>query len=90
MLHVEGACDFGWLGIQLPDPDRVGGIQRRHPPAAGIEDVDRDGALTGRLAFVYAAALLPITAALAWAGVTGAIYLVASQLLGLSFAALTV
>jgi len=53
-----------------------------------VPAVDRDGSLTGRLAFVYAAALLPITAALAWTGVTGVLYLVTSQLLGLSFAAL--
>jgi protoheme IX farnesyltransferase len=53
-----------------------------------VPAVDRDGSLTGRLAFVYAAALLPITAALAWTGVTGAIYLIASQVLGLSFIAL--
>jgi heme O synthase-like polyprenyltransferase len=50
--------------------------------------VDREGHLTGRLAFVYAAALLPITAALSAAGVTGATFLVASQVVGLAFLAL--
>jgi protoheme IX farnesyltransferase len=47
--------------------------------------VDVEGRVTGRLAFVYAAALLPITAALSVAGVTGATFLIASQLMGLAF-----
>jgi protoheme IX farnesyltransferase len=50
--------------------------------------IDREGRLTGRLAFVYAAALLPITAALTAAGVTGGAFLVASQIIGLAFLAL--
>jgi protoheme IX farnesyltransferase len=50
--------------------------------------VDREGRLTGRLAVVYAAALLPITAALTAAGVTGGAFLVASQVVGLAFLAL--
>jgi len=49
---------------------------------------DPEGRITGRAAFVYALALLPITGALALAGVTGVTYLVASQLVGLAFAAL--
>ncbi len=51
--------------------------------------VDAEGRVTGRLAFVYAAALLPITAALSVAGVTGATFLVASQVVGLAFLALS-
>jgi len=50
--------------------------------------IDREGRLTGRMAFVYAAALLPITAALSAAGVTGSAFLVASQVVGLAFLAL--
>ena len=50
--------------------------------------VDAEGRLTGRLAFIYAAALLPITAALSVAGVTGGAFLVASQVVGLAFVAL--
>jgi protoheme IX farnesyltransferase len=49
---------------------------------------DPDGSATGRAAFIYALALLPITGALAATGVTGATYLVLSQLVGLAFAAL--
>jgi protoheme IX farnesyltransferase len=47
--------------------------------------VDVEGRLTGRLAFLYAAALLPVTAALSVWGVTGGAFLLASQLVGLGF-----
>jgi len=50
--------------------------------------VDSEGRVTGRLAFVYAAALLPITAALSAAGITGGAFLVASQVVGVAFLAL--
>ncbi len=50
--------------------------------------VDAEGRLTGRLAVLYAAALLPITAALSAAGVAGGAFLVASQVFGLGFVAL--
>jgi len=49
---------------------------------------DPDGAVTGRAAFIHALALLPLTGALAAAGVTGMTYLVASQLVGVAFVAL--
>jgi protoheme IX farnesyltransferase len=49
---------------------------------------DPDGSMTGRAAFIYAIALLPITGALAATGVTGMTYLVSSQIVGLAFAAL--
>jgi len=49
--------------------------------------VDRPGDLTARLALLYILSLLPVTAALALAGVSGGGFLVASQLLGLGFAA---
>ncbi|MFA9566401.1 MAG: heme o synthase, partial [Acidimicrobiales bacterium] len=50
--------------------------------------VDQEGRLTGRLALIYAAALLPITAALSTTGVTGVTFLVASQVVGMGFVAL--
>ena len=49
---------------------------------------DPDGSATGRAAFIHALALLPLTGALAAAGVTGMTYLVGSQVVGLAFAAL--
>lgn len=50
--------------------------------------VDQPGVLTSRVAFIYAVALLPVTASLAWAGVTGGTFLISSQVLGLAFAGL--
>jgi heme O synthase-like polyprenyltransferase len=50
--------------------------------------VDRSGAITARLATLYAGSLLPVTAALAWAGVSGTTFLVISQVLGVIFAGL--
>ncbi|MFV2071680.1 MAG: heme o synthase [Thermoanaerobaculales bacterium] len=47
--------------------------------------VDPEGLVTGRLAFVYAAALLPITAALSVVGITGGAFMLASQVAGLAF-----
>jgi protoheme IX farnesyltransferase len=52
-----------------------------------MPSIDRDGDLTGRLAVLYAAALLPITAALSWTGLSGTVFLVSSQLLGIGLAA---
>jgi protoheme IX farnesyltransferase len=49
---------------------------------------DPEGVITGRAAFLYALALLPITGALALAGVTGVTYLVLSQVVGLGFVVL--
>lgn len=49
---------------------------------------DPEGAVTGRAAFIHALALLPVTGALAASGATGVVYLVASQVAGLGFAAL--
>ncbi len=50
--------------------------------------VDRPGDLTARLALLYILSLLPVTAALSLAGVSGRGFLVASQVLGLGFALL--
>lgn len=49
---------------------------------------DPDGVLTSRLSFLWTLALLPITAAVTWSGLSGLSFLVLSQLLGLGFAAL--
>lgn len=51
-----------------------------------LPSVDRDGTATGRTAFVWALALLPLAAALTIAGVTGSVFLVASLVLGGGFA----
>jgi protoheme IX farnesyltransferase len=53
-----------------------------------LPSVDRPGALTARLAFIYTVALLPITASLTMTGVSGSIFLVTSQVLGLGFVTL--
>ncbi len=47
--------------------------------------VDPSGVVTGRMSVVWALALLPITASATWIGITGASFLVASQLLGAAF-----
>ncbi len=48
--------------------------------------VDDAGALTGRMAFVWAMSLLPLTAGLTVAGVTGTMFLAGSLTLGAAFA----
>lgn len=48
--------------------------------------VDPSGRFTGRMSVVWALALLPITAAATWIGITGASFLIGSQLLGAAFA----
>jgi protoheme IX farnesyltransferase len=53
-----------------------------------LPSIDLEGRLTSRLAFVYAGALLPITAALSAAGITGGVFLAASQVVGIAFLAL--
>ena len=50
--------------------------------------VDQPGTLTARLAFIYTLSLLPVTASLAFTGVSGSAFLVASQVLGLAFVTL--
>ena len=47
--------------------------------------VDSRGAMTGRISFLYAVALLPLSATLFAAGASGQVYLVVSQLLGAGF-----
>ncbi len=50
--------------------------------------VDQPGTLTARLAFIYTLSLLPVTASLAFIGVSGTVFLATSQILGLAFVAL--
>ena len=81
ILFIWQVPHFLSLAWMYRDDYARGGF--RMMPAA-----DPDGAITGRAAFIHALALLPITGALAGAGVTGMTYLVASQIVGLAFAAL--
>lgn len=53
-----------------------------------LPSVDPEGHLTGRMALLYAVALLPITATLCWTGLSGTVFLIASQILSVSFAVL--
>jgi protoheme IX farnesyltransferase len=53
-----------------------------------LPSVDPNGTTTGWIALLYAGSLLPVTTALAWAGLSGTTFLVSSQLLGIGFAAL--
>ncbi len=85
---ILGGVLFAW---QIPHFLALAWLYREDYERGGfrmLPAVDLEGHVTGRLAFVYAAALLPITAALSAAGVTGATYLVASQVFGLAFLAL--
>jgi len=81
ILFVWQVPHFLALAWMYRDDYARGGF--RMMPAA-----DPDGSITGRAAFINAIALLPITGALAAAGVTGMTYLVFSQLVGLAFAVL--
>lgn len=78
ILFVWQIPHFLALAWMYRDDYARGGF--RMMPAA-----DPDGSMTGRAAFVYAIALLPVTGALAAIGVTGMTYLVASQIVGLAF-----
>ena len=85
---ILGGILFAW---QIPHFLALAWLYRDDYARGGfrmLPAVDREGRLTGRLAFVYAAALLPITAALSAFGVTGGAYLVTSQAVGLAFVGL--
>jgi protoheme IX farnesyltransferase len=85
---VLGGILFAW---QIPHFLALAWLYRDDYARGGfrmLPAVDRGGELTGRLAFLYAAALLPITAALSAFGVTGGRFLVASQAAGLAFVAI--
>jgi len=85
---VLGGLLFVW---QVPHFLALAWLYREDYARGGfrmLPAVDLEGRLTGRLAFVWAAALLPVTAALSVAGVTGGYFLAASQAAGIGFLAL--
>ncbi len=85
---ILGGSLFAW---QLPHFLALAWLYREDYARGGfrmLPAIDREGRLTARLAFLYAAALLPITAALSAFGVTGGAFLVTSQAIGVAFLAL--
>lgn len=85
---ILGGVLFVW---QVPHFLALAWLYRDDYSRAGfrmLPAVDRPGDLTARLALLYILSLLPVTSALTLAGVSGRGFLVASQLLGLAFAAL--
>jgi len=86
---ILGGVLFVW---QIPHFLALAWLYREDYARGGfrmLPAVDSEGRITGRLAFVYAAALLPITAALSAAGITGGAFLLASQVVGVAFVALS-
>jgi protoheme IX farnesyltransferase len=86
---ILGGLLFVW---QMPHFLALSWLYREDYARGGFKmlpAVDPEGHLTGRLAFVYAAALLPITAVLSVIGVTGGLFLVTSQVVGIGFVALS-
>jgi protoheme IX farnesyltransferase len=53
-----------------------------------LPTVDRDGVLTGRVILLYALGLLPVCMAASLTGISGPLFLITSQVVGLAFAAL--
>jgi protoheme IX farnesyltransferase len=85
---ILGGILFAW---QIPHFLALAWLYREDYARGGfrmLPAVDLEGRLTARLAFLYAAALLPITAALSAFGVTGIAFLVTSQAIGLAFVGL--
>jgi protoheme IX farnesyltransferase len=85
---ILGGILFAW---QIPHFLALAWLYREDYARGGfrmLPAVDHEGRLTARLAFLYAVALLPITAALSAFGVTGGAYLVTSQAVGLAFVGL--
>jgi len=85
---ILGGILFAW---QIPHFLALAWLYREDYARGGfrmLPAVDQEGRLTGRLAFLYAAALLPITAALSAFGVTGGAFLITSQTVGLAFVCL--
>jgi protoheme IX farnesyltransferase len=85
---ILGGILFAW---QIPHFLALAWLYREDYARGGfrmLPAVDLEGRLTARLAFLYAAALLPITAALSAFGVTGGAFLVTSQAVGLAFVGL--
>ena len=85
---ILGGILFAW---QIPHFLALAWLHREDYARGGfrmLPAVDQEGRLTARLALLYAAALLPITAALSTFGVTGIAFLVTSQAVGLAFVGL--
>jgi protoheme IX farnesyltransferase len=85
---ILGGVLFVW---QVPHFLALAWLYRDDYARAGfrmLPAVDRPGDLTARLALLYILSLLPVTAAVTLAGVSGRGFLIASQVLGLAFAAL--
>lgn len=85
---ILGGVLFAW---QIPHFLALAWLYREDYARGGfrmLPAVDDEGRLTGRLAFLYAAALLPITAALSTFGVTGWAFLLTSQVVGIAFVGL--
>jgi protoheme IX farnesyltransferase len=85
---ILGGILFAW---QIPHFLALAWLYREDYARGGflmLPAVDGEGRLTGQLAFLYAAALLPITASLSAFGVTGWAFLFTSQVVGLAFVAL--
>ncbi|MCU0303789.1 MAG: heme o synthase [Thermoanaerobaculales bacterium] len=85
---ILGAILFVW---QVPHFLALAWLYREDYARGGFRMMpaaDPDGSMTGRAALIHALALLPVTGALAAAGVTGTTYLVSSQVVGIAFAAL--
>jgi len=84
---------FGVLFLwQIPHFLALAWIYREDYARGGfrmLSAVDSSGALTGRVASLYALALLPVCAGAVWMGVSGAVFLVAAYLLGGAFVALS-
>ncbi|HSO24073.1 MAG TPA: heme o synthase, partial [Chondromyces sp.] len=85
---ILGGLLFVW---QIPHFLALAWLYREDYARGGfrmLPSIDLEGRLTGRVAFIWAAALLPVTAALSVAGVTGGVFLAASQIVGVAFLAL--
>jgi protoheme IX farnesyltransferase len=85
---ILGGILFAW---QIPHFLSLAWLYRDDYARGGfrmLPAVDEEGLLTGRLSFVYAASLLPITAALTAFGITGGAFLVTSQVIGIAFVGL--
>lgn len=85
---ILGGILFVW---QIPHFLALAWLYREDYARGGflmLPAVDAEGRLTGRLAFLYAVALLPVTASLTVWGTTGGIFLFSSQLVGLAFVVL--
>ncbi|MCG6949045.1 MAG: heme o synthase [Acidobacteria bacterium] len=85
---ILGGILFAW---QIPHFLSLAWLYRDDYARGGFQmlpAVDEEGSLTGRLSFLYAVSLLPITAALTAFGITGGAFLIASQVIGIAFVGL--